>query len=114
VGTMNGQFHQPPTHKPPLPKTHLNVILPSLSRSSKWPLYLSPYQHHPCSPSTLCFHHFRIFGDQYKSCSSTFRHVLNCPLASSHLGSNVLFITCNLLCMKEVQTTNCRVLSYGI
>jgi hypothetical protein len=89
VGTMNGQFHQPPTHITLLPKTHLNVITIPFSVIQVSALLIS-LSTSPMQPVDTWFHHFRILGAQYKSCSSTLRHILNCPLVSAHLGSNVL------------------------
>ena len=83
----------------------VNIILPSMSRLSKWYLSLrSPYQNPVCtSPPHSCymptylilldFIARTILGEEYRSLSSSLCSFLHSFVTSSPLGPNILFST---------------------
>ena len=85
---------------------HLNIILPSMPGSSMWSLALRfPHQNPICTSSLPCKcnvhdHHILldlitciVFGEEYRSLSSSLGSFLHFPVALSLLGSNVLLST---------------------
>jgi hypothetical protein len=86
-------------------KIHFNIIL-STPGSPKWsPSLRSPYQNPVCTalfpiratcPAPIILLDFitrTIFGDEYRSLSSSLCSLLHSPVASSLLGRNILFST---------------------
>ena len=95
--------HAPTSH---FLNSHLNIILPSAPGSSKWPPSLRfPYQTLytplPSSIRATCPAHLilldfitrKVFGEQYRSLSSSLCIFLHAPLTSSLLGPNILLNT---------------------
>jgi len=87
---------------------YFNIILSPTSGSSKWSLSLRfPYKKsciHLSSPQTYYMprqSHFLdlttgiIFGEEYRSLSSSICSLLYSPVTSSHLGPNILLGTCS-------------------
>jgi hypothetical protein len=84
-------------------KIYLNIIFPSTSRSPKWslslgfpnqnPLYASPLPIRATSPAHLILLGFifrKIWGEGYRSLSSSLCSFLHYPVISSLLGPNIL------------------------
>jgi len=80
--------------------THFTVVLPSTPRSSKWPPSLGlPHQHRvrktvsplyaPHAPSILDAMNCTIFGEVYKSHSSSLCSLIQSTVASSPLSPNI-------------------------
>jgi len=100
------QLHPVLTTHSHILKIHLNIILPAIPRSPQWSLSLRfPYQN-PVSTSILpiratCLAHLillvfitrNIFGEQYRSLSSSLCNFQHFPVTSSLLGSNTLLNT---------------------
>ena len=91
--------HTPSSH---FLKIHLNIILPSKPGSPKWSLSLSFPHQNPIYASALpilatCPAHLilldfitrKIFGDQYRSLSSSLCSFLQSPVTSSLLDPNI-------------------------
>ena len=89
-------------------KIHVNIIFPSKSRSSKWspspkfpdqnPLCTSPLSIYATYPAHLILldlitRIIGLFGEVYRSVSSTMCSILHSPLTSSLLGPNFLLST---------------------
>ena len=105
VPTLN-QFH--PVHSPTshFLKLQLNIILPSMPGSSKWscslrfphqnPVYASPLPIRATCPTNLIFLNLitqTIFGEQYRTFSSSLYTFLHSPLNLSISGPNILLNT---------------------
>jgi len=94
--------HTPTSH---FLKIHINIIFPSTPWSPKWllslrfphqkPVYASPLPHtrYMPRPSHLDFIIRTIFGEQYRSFSSSLCSFLHSPVTSSLLGQNTLLNT---------------------
>ena len=94
-------------HNPfPLPKIHLNIILPSTSLSSQWYLSLrfpnrnlvhtSPFLHTCHMPRPFILLDFitnTILGEEYRELRSSLCNFLHSPVTPSLLGPNVLLST---------------------
>ena len=93
-------------------KMHLNIFLPSMPGSSKWsfsvrlphqnPVCTSPLCHMcyvPCLSHSFLFITRIIFGEEYRSLSSSLCSFLHSPVTSSFLIPNILLSTvfCNSL-----------------
>ena len=91
-----------PVHTPHFLEIHLNIVLSSTPSSSKWclslrfphqnPVYASPLPHTcymPCRSHSSRFYRPIIFGEQYRSLSSSLPNFLHSPVTSSHLGPNI-------------------------
>ena len=81
---------------------HINIILPSSPTSSKWPLTMgSPHKNLVCTSHSpiraACPAHLIrldlmtpvIFGEEYRSWSSSVCSLLHSPVTSSLLGPNI-------------------------
>ena len=88
--------HVDPVHTPTpyFLKIHLNIILPSMSGSPKWslsrkfphqnPVYASPFPIRAIGPAHLIILDFitrKIFGEEYRSFSSSLCSFLHSPFA---------------------------------
>ena len=73
---------------------HFNIFLPNMPGSSKWSLSLTSPQQNPvymsCPTHSSWLDHRTIFGEQYRSLSSSLRSFLHSPVTSSLLGPNIL------------------------
>ena len=95
-----------PCPRIPLPELHFNIILPSTPGSSKWYISLrfptiilhTPLQSHiratcPAHLILLDLITRTIFGEQYRSLSSSLCSFLHSPVTPSLLGPNILLST---------------------
>ena len=95
-------------YMPPIPrlKIHLNIILPTMPGSSTWSLSLRfPHQTLyasllfpiraacPAHPILLDLVTWIIFGEEYRSLSSSFCSFHHSPVTSSSSGPNILLTT---------------------
>jgi len=87
-------------------KIHLNIILPSTPGSPKWsfslrfpqqsPVYTSPLIHPRYMPrpsNSSQFYRLTIYGEQYRSLSSSLCSFPHPPVTSSLLGPSILLST---------------------
>ena len=95
-----------PCHPYPLPEVHLDIILPSTSGFSKWrvslrfphqnPVYTSALTHaaaYSAHPILLDLITRIIFGEEYRSRSSSLCSILHSLLTSFLLGQNIILST---------------------
>ena len=105
VPTLN-QFHQAYSPTSHFLKLQLNIILPSMPESSKWslslrfphqnPVYASPLPIRATCPANHIFLNlitWTIFGEQYRTFSSSLCTFLHSPLTLSISGPNILLNT---------------------
>ena len=90
----------PPSH---FLKLNFNIVFPSMPVSFNWslslsfpyqnPVYTSPLPHTCCNPAHLIILHLItriIFGEQYRSLSSSLCRSIPLPVTSYLLGPNIL------------------------